>query len=88
MILMLVTDGDIEGDFEEVTDLVVECSRLPISIVIIGITNDKKEQWPQMKKIDNNGLNLVSRTGRKAERDMVKFVEFMKCYQIPGKLSE
>jgi hypothetical protein len=40
MFLMLVTDGDI-NDFSKTADLIVECSRLPISIVIIGISRNK-----------------------------------------------
>ncbi len=39
MILMLLTDGEI-NDGQEVCDLIVECGRLPISLVIIGITSD------------------------------------------------
>lgn len=41
MILMLLSDGDID-DFEETADLVIECSRLPISIVIVVISRDKR----------------------------------------------
>lgn len=38
---MLLSDGDID-DFEETADLIIECSRLPISIVMVGISKDKK----------------------------------------------
>lgn len=33
---MILTDGDIMDEVE-VSDLLIECSRLPISIVIVGI---------------------------------------------------
>lgn len=38
MIMFILTDGQL-CDEEKVTDLIVECSSLPISIVIIGIGN-------------------------------------------------
>nr|VVW86156.1 unnamed protein product [Nymphaea colorata] len=65
MILQLITDGDI-NDFEEAVDLIVECGRLPISIVIIGISKDTKEEWPLMKKLDDNKLQLKDSAGRKS----------------------
>ena len=36
MILLILTDGDIY-DKDEVKDLLIECSRLPLSVIIIGI---------------------------------------------------
>jgi hypothetical protein len=87
MILMLVTDGDIE-DFQEVADQVVEAGRLPLSIIIIGISQDKRERWPLMKKLDDNNLQLKDSLGRKSERDIVKFVEFIKHYHTPGELAK
>lgn len=38
MILLILTDGVIH-DKEEVKDLLVQCGRLPLSVIIIGIGN-------------------------------------------------
>lgn len=45
MILMILTDGIIH-DKEEVKNLLVQCGRLPLSIIIIGIGNG--EDWSAM----------------------------------------
>lgn len=57
MVLLLLTDGDI-ADGDDVIDLIVECGRLPISIIIIGITNDEEESWEFMHLIDDNNQEL------------------------------
>ena len=36
MILFILTDGEIH-DRQEVIDLLIECNRLPISVIIVGI---------------------------------------------------
>lgn len=38
---MMVTDGEI-SDFKRTVDLIIECSRLPISIIIIGISRNER----------------------------------------------
>lgn len=73
MILLLLTDGDIT-DGDEVIDLVVECGRLPISIIVIGITNEEEESWQFMHMINDNNRELIDSHGRRSERDMVTFV--------------
>lgn len=45
MILLILTDGMIH-DKLEVFDLLIQCSRLPLSIIIIGIGNG--EDWTAM----------------------------------------
>ena len=38
MILFILTDGEIH-DKAEVIDLLIECNKLPISLIIIGLGN-------------------------------------------------
>ncbi len=38
-ILLILTDGLIH-DMQKTTDLIVECSKYPLSIIIVGIGND------------------------------------------------
>jgi hypothetical protein len=38
-ILLILTDGMIH-DMQKTTDLIVECSKYPLSIIIVGIGND------------------------------------------------
>ena len=37
MILVIMTDGLLNDDINEVKDLLVRCGTLPLSIIIIGI---------------------------------------------------
>jgi hypothetical protein len=41
-VMMILTDGDIH-DREETTDLIVELSKFPVSIIIIGVGNENFE---------------------------------------------
>ena len=38
MILFILTDGEIH-DKQEVIDLLIQCNKLPLSIIIVGIGN-------------------------------------------------
>jgi len=42
-ILLIMTDGDI-NDFEKTRDQIIFASKLPVSIIIIGIGNEKFTQ--------------------------------------------
>lgn len=54
MILLILTDGNIH-DLEEVQDLLVDCGRLPLSVIIIGIgEGEEKEGWSLMEKLDDD----------------------------------
>ncbi len=77
MILMLLTDGEV-FDGEEVVDMVVECGDLPISIILIGISNNPKESWELMHVLDDNDCKLINKDGVKTKRDCVTFVEYKK----------
>ena len=72
-ILMILTDGQI-NDMEPTVKAIVDSSHLPLSIIIIGIG---KADFSNMNILDGDeGLWDVA--GRKAQRDLVQFVEFNK----------
>jgi len=73
MVLLILTDGQI-NDFEEVTDLLVKCGRLPLSVIIIGIGPGDKRYWQSMHDLDDNQLQMIDSKGNRSERDLVTFV--------------
>lgn len=68
----MITDGLIT-DKDETIDTVVECSYLPISIVIVGVGNANFEK---MDILDDDDNSLVSSQGKRPLRDCVQFVQF------------
>jgi hypothetical protein len=50
-IFLLLTDGEIH-DMSETKRLIVEASTLPLSIIIIGVGNEK---FKAMKELDSDG---------------------------------
>ena len=73
-ILMILTDGIIK-DMDETKDCIVEGSKLPLSIVIIGIGN---ADFTKMEILDGDENPLTNSSGEKRKRDIVQFVEFNK----------
>ena len=73
-ILMILTDGQIK-DMEKTKNLIVEGSKLPLSIVIIGIGN---ADFSYMEILDGDEEPLTSSSGEIRERDIVQFVQFNK----------
>ncbi len=68
--------------------MVVECGDLPISIILIGISNDPDESWVFMHTLDDNDCKLINKDGVKTKRDCVTFVEYKKYENDLHKLSE
>lgn len=68
-------------------DIIVnEASNLPMSIIIIGVGNEK---FKMMKKLDSDKHLLVGSKGKQAARDVVQFVRFKKYIQMgPEVLAE
>jgi hypothetical protein len=71
-ILLILTDGEIH-DMPATKDLVVECSKYPLSIIIVGIGN---ADFGNMRELDGDDVVLRNSRGEKASRDIVQFVEF------------
>ena len=70
--LIILTDGDIH-DMKETVDLIVELSKYPVSIIIIGVGN---EEFEKMKFLDSDDKVLRNTSGQAALRDIVQFVRF------------
>ena len=64
---MILTDGEIT-DIKKSIDWVVAGSDVPLSIVIIGLGNDKFEE---MNTLDADDEPLFDSLGRKMKRDIV-----------------
>jgi len=74
-ILLILTDGLIH-DMQAAKDWIVECSSLPISIIIVGVGN---ENFTMMEALDCDGpVPLCNSKGEFAKRDLVQFVAFNK----------
>lgn len=71
-ILLIMTDGIIE-DLQDTIDCIVRASRLPLSIVIVGVGN---ADFSGMKTLDGDDGKLRASNGEIAERDIVQFVPY------------
>jgi hypothetical protein len=58
---------------KETVDLIIELSKFPVSIIIIGVGN---EDFAKMRFLDSDDKVLRSSTGQTALRDIVQFVRF------------
>ena len=65
--MLILTDGDIH-DVKETTDLIVELSKFPVSIVIIGVG---KDEFTKMRFLDADEAILRNSKGEAAARDIV-----------------
>lgn len=70
--LLIITDGVI-SDMDETRDAIVQASKLPMSIIIIGVGN---ADFAAMEFLDGDASVLRSSTGEEAVRDIVQFVPF------------
>lgn len=70
--LLIITDGVI-SDMDETRDAIVEASKLPMSIIIIGVGN---ADFAAMEFLDGDASVLRSNSGEEAVRDIVQFVPF------------
>lgn len=71
-ILLIITDGVI-SDMDETRHAVVQASKLPMSIIIVGVGN---ADFAAMEFLDGDNRVLRSYTGEEAVRDIVQFVPF------------
>lgn len=82
-ILLILTDGMIT-DVDDTISAIIDASRYPISIIIVGIGN---EDFSAMSVLDADE-NILSNEESIAERDIVQFVEFKKFKNNSQKLAE
>uniref|UniRef100_H2YRM5 Copine-3 n=1 Tax=Ciona savignyi TaxID=51511 RepID=H2YRM5_CIOSA len=78
-VLLIITDGEIT-DMEETSHAIVRASRLPMSIIIVGVGN---ADFTAMEFLDGDDGVLTSFVdGSKAVRDVVQFVPFRKFKMV------
>ncbi|XP_030253695.1 copine-3-like isoform X2 [Sparus aurata] len=71
-VLLIITDGVIT-DMDETRSAIVHASRLPMSIIIVGVGG---ADFSAMEFLDGDDGILRSATGEAAMRDIVQFVPF------------
>ena len=69
---------------QKVIDLIVSCSDLPLSIIIVGIGN---ASFDNMDQLDGDS-GLYGSNGQKAKRDIVQFVPFRNVAFNPDMLAQ
>uniref|UniRef100_A0A914D9Y8 Copine C-terminal domain-containing protein n=1 Tax=Acrobeloides nanus TaxID=290746 RepID=A0A914D9Y8_9BILA len=70
-VLLIITDGVIT-DMHQTLSAIIQASTLPLSIIIVGVGNDRFEKMDELDSDDQ----LLSFNGRTAARDIVQFVPF------------
>ena len=86
-ILMILTDGII-NDMGDTIDIIVEMSKLPVSIIIIGIGPGGEDGFKEMEVLDSDDEPLLNSRREKCVRDIVQFVEFNRYGNNPVVLAE
>ena len=72
-VFLILTDGKLD-DMNETLEILIEASKLPISIIIVGIGNG---DFGKMDVLDGDDIPICSpSTGEKRFRDIVQFVNF------------
>ena len=71
-VLLILTDGEIH-DMNETKKMIIQASKLPCSIIIVGIGD---EDFDMMVELDSDDKLLKDDKNREAERDIVQFVKF------------
>ncbi|XP_070841681.1 copine-3-like isoform X2 [Chaetodon trifascialis] len=79
-VLLIITDGVIT-DMDETRNAIVNASRLPMSVIIVGVGN---ADFSAMEFLDGDDGCLRSRTGEAAMRDIVQFVPFRQFQNAPS----
>ncbi|CAF98784.1 unnamed protein product, partial [Tetraodon nigroviridis] len=81
-VLLIITDGVIT-DMDETRSAIVNASRLPMSIIIVGVGG---ADFTAMEFLDGDDGILRSATGQAAMRDIVQFVPFRQFQNAPPEL--
>nr|XP_034980263.1 copine-1 isoform X2 [Zootoca vivipara] len=78
-VLLIITDGEIT-DLDQTRQAIVNASKLPMSIIIIGVGS---AEFQAMEFLDGDDGVLKSLSGEPAARDIVQFVPFRKFQNAP-----
>ncbi len=77
-VLLIITDGVIT-DMDDTRNAIVNASRLPMSIIIVGVGG---ADFTAMEFLDGDDGRLRSQTGEAAMRDIVQFVPFRQFQNV------
>ena len=77
-VLLIITDGVIT-DMDDTRQAIVNASRLPMSIIIVGVGG---ADFSAMEFLDGDDGILRSATGEAAMRDIVQFVPFRQFQNV------
>uniref|UniRef100_A0A3B4X159 Copine-3 n=1 Tax=Seriola lalandi dorsalis TaxID=1841481 RepID=A0A3B4X159_SERLL len=78
-VLLILTDGEIT-DFDQTRDAIVRASRLPLSIIIVGVG---PADFKAMELLDGDDGVLRSTVGEAVARDIVQFVPYRQFKDAP-----
>uniref|UniRef100_A0A8C2WCW5 Copine 1 n=1 Tax=Chinchilla lanigera TaxID=34839 RepID=A0A8C2WCW5_CHILA len=78
-VLLLLTDGAVT-DVEATCQAVVNASKLPMSVIIVGVGG---ADFEAMEQLDADGGPLRTCTGDSAARDIVQFVPYRRFQNAP-----
>ncbi|XP_072234243.1 copine-3 isoform X1 [Leuresthes tenuis] len=78
-VLLIITDGVIT-DMDETRNAIVNASRLPMSIIIVGVGG---ADFKAMEFLDGDDGRLRALSGEAAMRDIVQFVPFRQFQNAP-----
>lgn len=78
-VLLIITDGII-SDMHNTKEAIINASKLPISIIIVGVGN---ADFTKMDELDSDGMRLCV-GNRVADRDIVQFVPMNKFLTKSG----
>ncbi|GLD45718.1 copine-1-like isoform X2 [Lates japonicus] len=78
-VLLILTDGEIT-DFDQTRDAIVRASRLPLSIIIVGVG---PADFKAMELLDGDNGVLRSTIGETVARDIVQFVPYRQFKDAP-----
>ncbi|XP_029538556.1 copine-3-like isoform X2 [Oncorhynchus nerka] len=78
-VLLIITDGEIT-DLDQTRDAIVKASRLPMSIIIIGVG---EADFKAMELLDGDDGVLKSLSGESVTRDIVQFVPLRQFANAP-----
>ncbi len=85
-VVLIITDGEIKDEYLENTiNEIIECSKLHMSIIIVGIGNS---DFKGMEKLDGDDEKLKNKAGIQVLRDIVQFLKYEDFKQDPNLLKE
>lgn len=76
--LLLLTDGAVT-DVEATCQAVVNASKLPMSVIIVGVGG---ADFEAMERLDADGGPLRTHSGESAARDIVQFVSYRRFQNV------